>query len=131
MSLLWIWASLKSCFRTKVLYSRLHLFKTIAGEQCRPAIQEGRKSRARTLEYPMGPGHVNPMPGVSAAQYYELFLETCEKLFDNQIDQNAFEDQMRAMFGLQVRHAIRLSSVIDVDEMVGARLRSNHSLLTR
>ena len=40
---------------------------------------------------------------VTASQYYELMLETCERLFDNQIEQLAFEDQMREMFGLHVR----------------------------
>jgi paired amphipathic helix protein Sin3a len=40
---------------------------------------------------------------VTASQYYELMLETCERLFDNQIEQLAFEDQMREMFGLHAR----------------------------
>lgn len=39
----------------------------------------------------------------TASQYYELMLETCERLFDNQVEQLAFEDQMREMFGLHVR----------------------------
>jgi hypothetical protein len=37
---------------------------------------------------------------VTALQYYELMLETCERLFDNQVEQLMFEDQMREMFGL-------------------------------
>ena len=36
----------------------------------------------------------------TASQYYELMLETCERLFDNQVEQLVFEDQMREMFGL-------------------------------
>jgi len=39
----------------------------------------------------------------TASQYYELMLETCEQLFDNQVEQPAFEDQMREMFGLHAR----------------------------
>ncbi len=39
----------------------------------------------------------------TASQYYELMLETCERLFDNQVEQLAFEDQMREMFGLHAR----------------------------
>ena len=35
----------------------------------------------------------------TASQYYELMLEICERLFDNQVEQLAFEDQMREMFG--------------------------------
>jgi paired amphipathic helix protein Sin3a len=39
----------------------------------------------------------------TASQYYELMLESCERLFDNQVEQLAFEDQMREMFGLHAR----------------------------
>lgn len=34
--------------------------------------------------------------------FYELMLESCERLFDNEIDQHAFEEQMRFMFGYKV-----------------------------
>jgi paired amphipathic helix protein Sin3a len=37
---------------------------------------------------------------ITALQYYELMLETCERLFDNQVEQPVFEDQMREMFGI-------------------------------
>ena len=45
----------------------------------------------------------------TASQYYELMLETCERLFDNQIEQLAFEDQMREMFGLHARFSSLIS----------------------
>jgi C-terminal domain of Sin3a protein len=51
---------------------------------------------------------------VTALQYYELMLETCERLFDNQMEQLVFEDQMREMFGL---HA-RLLSLVDMDHQL-------------
>ena len=38
----------------------------------------------------------------NAAHYYELLLESCERLFDNELEQSAFEDQMRHMFGVKV-----------------------------
>jgi paired amphipathic helix protein Sin3a len=38
----------------------------------------------------------------NAEQIYELMLESCEKLFDNELEQSAFEDQMRSMFGVKV-----------------------------
>ena len=47
----------------------------------------------------------------TASQYYELMLETCERLFDNQVEQLAFEDQMREMFGLHVRYPFLCSSI--------------------
>jgi C-terminal domain of Sin3a protein len=40
---------------------------------------------------------------ITALQYYEFMLETCERLFDNQVEQFVFEDQMREMFGLHAR----------------------------
>ena len=38
-----------------------------------------------------------------ATHFYDLLLEACEKLFDNELDQNVFEDQLRYMFGIHVR----------------------------
>ena len=35
-------------------------------------------------------------------QLYELMLEYCEKLFDNELEQHIFEDRLRRMFGLAV-----------------------------
>lgn len=38
----------------------------------------------------------------AAEQYYDLLLESCERLFDNEVEPHAFEDQMRYMFGTKV-----------------------------
>ena len=37
-----------------------------------------------------------------AAHFYGFLLESCEKLFDNEIEVPLFEDQMRFMFGPRV-----------------------------
>ena len=37
-----------------------------------------------------------------AAHFYDYLLEMCEKLFDNEIDQQTFEDVVRYMFGTKV-----------------------------
>lgn len=37
----------------------------------------------------------------NAAQYYERALSLCERLFDGEIDQTAFEEKMRGMFGME------------------------------
>jgi paired amphipathic helix protein Sin3a len=101
----------------KVLYARLHLFKNIAVERVNdPSFNTRPNTTAMDLELLEAGGssagegqgqqtHVR----VTASQYYELMLETCERLFDNQIEQLAFEDQMREMFGLHVRHSSPLS----------------------
>jgi paired amphipathic helix protein Sin3a len=38
----------------------------------------------------------------NAEHFYDLLLESCESLFDNKLDQHAFEDQMRYIFGTKV-----------------------------
>jgi paired amphipathic helix protein Sin3a len=37
-----------------------------------------------------------------AEHFYDLMLESCERLFDNEIEQHVFEEQMRYMFGVKV-----------------------------
>lgn len=96
----------------KVLYSRLHLFKNIAIERVNdPSFNARPSATAMDLELLEAAGAAGIHEGqgqthvrVTALQYYELMLETCERLFDNQIEQLAFEDQMREMFGLHARH---------------------------
>jgi hypothetical protein len=34
--------------------------------------------------------------------YYDLLLETLERLFDGQVETHVFEEQLRVMFGVQV-----------------------------
>jgi len=41
-----------------------------------------------------------------AAHFYEFLLESCEKLFDNEIEIPLFEDQMRFMFGPRVNFSV-------------------------
>jgi len=79
----------------------------------------------------------------TASQYYELMLETCERLFDNQIEQLAFEDQMREMFGLHasfffvhlyvgchlIEHMQDAFKVFTIDKVLAAIIKhvSNHA----
>lgn len=34
--------------------------------------------------------------------FYEMILGLCERLFENEVEQHLFEDQTRAVFGLEV-----------------------------
>ena len=43
-----------------------------------------------------------PERAANARHFYTLMLESCEKLFDNEIEVSVFEDQLRWMFGPQV-----------------------------
>jgi len=60
-------------------------------------------SNTTAMDFELMQASSGPQEGqtqVTALQYYELMLETCERLFDNQVEQLVFEDQMREMFGL-------------------------------
>ena len=59
-----------------------------------------------------------------ATHFYELLLESCERLFDNEIEQHVFEDQLRYMFGIQVRtNLLTLTSLLNFSS---ARVQDVH-----
>jgi len=83
----------------------LHLFKNIAIERVNdPTFDTNSKATAMDLELMQASSAQREGQGqITASQYYELMLESCERLFDNQVEQLVFEDQMREMFGLHAR----------------------------
>ena len=86
----------------QLLYSRLHLFKSIANS----AISDPTSYKPVPIAQSLGV--LNDLSALGerahdAPHYYDLFLESCEKLFDNQMEQHVFEDIMRYMFGIKVR----------------------------
>ena len=92
----------------QVLYSRLRLFKEIANK-----IASEGSTRSNATAHSLGlPSQADftqfgdRLP--TAEHYYELLLESCERLFDNEIEQHAFEDQMRLMFGTKVRASYKV-----------------------
>jgi paired amphipathic helix protein Sin3a len=90
------------------LYSRLSTFKTIAAQL---AVEGGPHPNptANTLGLPaQSELHFGERP-TNAEHYYDLLLESCERLFDNELEQHAFEDQMRFMFGPQVNASFDLN----------------------
>lgn len=44
----------------------------------------------------------DPQRSSNAEHYYHFMLESIERLFENDIEQHLFEDQMRSMFGIKV-----------------------------
>ncbi|KAJ3720137.1 hypothetical protein C8R42DRAFT_672803 [Lentinula raphanica] len=54
----------------------------------------------------------------AASQAYDILLQNCERLFDNEIEQNAFEDQMRSMYG--IKHAYK---IFTIDKLIGAIIK--------
>ncbi len=47
-----------------------------------------------------------------AKYYYQYMLDACEKLFDTEIDQNTFEEQLRFMFGTKAYLLFTMDKVI-------------------
>ncbi|TBU51091.1 hypothetical protein BD310DRAFT_793935, partial [Dichomitus squalens] len=101
-----------------LLYTRLHLFKNVKKEMA---------DRSNS------PFEANPLSTWSTiraelaklgnrldqwSHYYELVVESCEKLFDNEVEQPAFEEMMRYMFGL--KYAYKLFAV---DKVIGALIK--------
>jgi paired amphipathic helix protein Sin3a len=79
----------------------------------------------------------------NAAHFYELFLESCERLFDNDVEPLVFEDQMRYMFGSQVCFDMRSSlpailtsyaqvayNVFTIDKVIGALIKQVQAVLS-
>ncbi|KAL5498737.1 hypothetical protein ACEPAH_2092 [Sanghuangporus vaninii] len=59
-----------------------------------------------------------------AAQFYPFLLETCERLFDNSIDQQAFEDITRHMFGTKAYVTFTF------DKVIGAIIKQVQSIIS-
>ncbi|KAI0062716.1 hypothetical protein BV25DRAFT_1803353 [Artomyces pyxidatus] len=101
-----------------VLYSRLNLFKKIAAERMNdPPLSTNANPVAKHLNLALSSDGLEEVT-ITAAQYYEFMLESCEKLFDNQIEQGTFEDQMRHMFGLKDAYKI-----FTIDKVVATVIR--------
>ncbi|KAJ7158939.1 hypothetical protein C8R46DRAFT_907080 [Mycena filopes] len=99
----------------EVLYSRLALFKGIAA----------RLASSDSPQVPTDPGSF-PHPdyamsgdqAIHAEHFYDLLLESCERLFDNEVEQNIFEDQMRFMFGIKEAYKI-----FTIDKVIGSLIK--------
>ncbi|KAJ7274574.1 hypothetical protein B0H12DRAFT_1089258, partial [Mycena haematopus] len=99
----------------EVLYSRLALFKGIAA---RLASQEKAKAPTDPGSFPH-PDSVNwGDRGLNPEHFYDLLLESCERLFDNELEQNVFEDQMRFMFGIKEAY-----KVFTIDKLIGSLIK--------
>jgi paired amphipathic helix protein Sin3a len=88
----------------QLLYTRLAVFKGIAAKlAAEPA--SSRQPNPVALELGLSSSNNQTSSDnrpVNAEHYYELLLDSCERLFDNEIEQHAFEEQMRGMFGVKV-----------------------------
>ncbi|KAH9932297.1 uncharacterized protein B0H18DRAFT_987465 [Fomitopsis serialis] len=79
----------------ELLYSRLIYYRALADK-----IAADPKAVTRPRHTPTDLGSL-PERATNARHFYTLMLESCEKLFDNELEQAVFEDQLRWMFGPQ------------------------------
>ncbi|KZP17508.1 hypothetical protein FIBSPDRAFT_911970 [Athelia psychrophila] len=103
----------------ELLYVRLYLIKSLsydtssAGTARSKATQSSFQSRS------------NKDKGQVSEHYYELMLESCERLFENDLEVQAFEDQMRCMFG--IKEAYKLFTI---DKLIGAIIKQVQTVLS-
>ncbi|KAI0824868.1 hypothetical protein BC628DRAFT_1517814 [Trametes gibbosa] len=109
----------------ELLYSRLQIFKNVTREltangtdpmEPKPSLV----SKAIKDDLVKMGDRIN-----HASHYYDLMLESCEKLFDNEMEQHVFEEVMRYMFGL--KHAYKLFTV---DKLIGALIKQVQTILS-
>jgi hypothetical protein len=63
--------------------------------------------------------------------YYEMLLGLCERLFENEIEQHLFEDQIRGIFGLKVRGGRTSAYSEFLTPFLRSSWRTKSSLLTK
>lgn len=83
-----------------------------------PSVSEGGSTAEITK-----PRHTSKYGDPS--HYYEILLESCERLFDNQIELSVFEDQIREMFGNQVAY-----NVFTIDKLIGSLIKQAQTVLS-
>ncbi|KAJ7104329.1 histone deacetylase complex, SIN3 component [Mycena belliarum] len=99
----------------EVLYSRLALFKGIAAKL---ATQNPSQAPKDPGSFPH-PDNVKLGDRASHVEhFYDILLESCERLFDNELEQHVFEDQMRFMFGIKDAYKI-----FTIDKVIGCLIK--------
>lgn len=102
----------------KLVYSRLALCKSIGAEYAKQNYQHLLANPVALelgLEAPQGPSVIlehmfATLQGRDIGDsnfVYIYLLEACDKLFENEMDPAAFEEQMRWFFGTKVRFEFR------------------------
>ncbi|KAK7470657.1 hypothetical protein VKT23_002080 [Stygiomarasmius scandens] len=109
----------------EVLYARLALFKNSAQKLAVDPESRAENPVVASLGANSGPsGLANDERKHTAAHYYDLMLESCERLFDNELEQSMFEDQMRDMFGIKDAYKI-----FTVDKVIAAIIKQVQNII--
>ncbi|KAL1743974.1 hypothetical protein HDZ31DRAFT_39684 [Schizophyllum fasciatum] len=100
----------------EIIYSRLALFKSLS--------MEGDPSQPPPNNFGYSSETMSITERTTVDHYYDLLLDSCERLFDNEIEQPAFEEQMRFMFGIKNAHKI-----FTIDKVIGALVKQVQAVL--
>ncbi|KAF9494802.1 hypothetical protein BDN71DRAFT_1507303 [Pleurotus eryngii] len=106
----------------ETLYSRLALFKEMAAKL---AAEPSATRQPNTVAKDLGIDVYQPPLVGSVEHYYDVLLESCERLFDAELEQHFFEEQMRTMFGTKVAYKI-----FTVDKLIGAIIKQVQAVFT-
>ncbi|KAI0707538.1 hypothetical protein C8T65DRAFT_696013 [Cerioporus squamosus] len=110
----------------EVLYSRLQLFKNLTRDMAdRP--NDPFEPNPASIKSSIQPADLAKIGDKleHASHFYDLMLESCEKLFDNELEPHAFEEMMRFMFG--VKHGYKMFTV---DKVIGALIKQVQVILS-
>ncbi|GLB39349.1 putative histone deacetylase (HDAC) interacting [Lyophyllum shimeji] len=102
----------------EVLYSRLSLFKAIGAKLAAAGPSRSNPVAVELALPPVIEANNVGDRGAPAEHYYDLLLESLERLFDNEIEQHVFEDQMRFMFGTKEAY-----KSFTIDKVIGAIIK--------
>ncbi|KAK4050893.1 hypothetical protein OIO90_004869 [Microbotryomycetes sp. JL221] len=104
------------------IYYRLAMFKELMTE-----LSKAEKKRERLSPLAVELGLANPVSVIdegdnAAEQYYEHMLDMTEKLFDGDIDQQTYEEQLRYMAG------IKAYPLYTIDKLVHTVIKHVHTI---
>ncbi|TRM60347.1 hypothetical protein BD626DRAFT_549673 [Schizophyllum amplum] len=100
----------------EIIYTRLALFKSLS--------MEGDPTQPPPNNFGFSSETMSIAERTTVDHYYDLLLDSCERLFDNEIEQPAFEEQMRFMFG--VKNAYK---IFTIDKVIGAFVKQVQAIL--
>ncbi|RDX46116.1 hypothetical protein OH76DRAFT_1420354 [Lentinus brumalis] len=113
----------------EVLYSRLQLFKNLTRnmtDRSNDPNEPNPASIKSSFYAELGKiGDKDKDKLDNASHFYEFMLESCEKLFDNELEPHVFEEMMRFMFG--VKHGYKMFTV---DKVLGALIKQVQIILS-
>jgi paired amphipathic helix protein Sin3a len=115
-----------------VLYSRLALFKRLGAKLSVKRSPNAAAEPDMILASDSG----TDLHAAHAEHYYALMLESCERLFDNEIEIGAFEELTRNMFGVKVSFGVGIWSgelvlmgvqhaykIFTIDKLIGVLIK--------